>query len=137
VTPNSGAGPAESFDFVFADPNGNSDLGWAQVLIHSALSPAGSCWVHFDLVDRNLWLMNDAADRWLGPLTNTPLQNSQCKIESWGFTSLYGDTALTLSLRAAFLPGFSGARTIYMQAQDKSGLSSGWQTRGTWTAPGP
>jgi hypothetical protein len=40
---------------------------------------------------------------------------------------------LALNVAVAFKPTFVGTKTIYIWAQNKFNLNSGYQTRGTWT----
>jgi hypothetical protein len=61
-------------------------------------------------------------------------QNSQCSIDAGASSiSLSGNT-LSLTLALSFLPGYTGAKNVYMYAQNASG-NSGWAQRGTWTVP--
>jgi hypothetical protein len=34
-----------------------------------------------------------------------------------------------------FFPAFAGAQTVWMWVDDTAAESSGWQVRGSWTAP--
>jgi hypothetical protein len=44
-------------------------------------------------------------------------------------------TTLTLNLAVTFRPAFAGVKNIDMYAGNVGGMNSGWQTRGSWTAP--
>jgi hypothetical protein len=44
---------------------------------------------------------------------------------------------LTLNLPITFKAAYAGVKTTFMLAGNVNGTSSGWQTRGTWTVPGP
>ena len=46
-------------------------------------------------------------------------------------------SVLTLNLAMTFKPAYAGTKSIYMYAADLLGGASGWQSRGTWTVPGP
>ena len=63
------------------------------------------------------------------------LQNSQCAVNlTTSSVSISGNT-LTLNLAMTFKPAYAGAKNIYMYAANVANVNSGWQTRGTWTAP--
>jgi hypothetical protein len=84
------------------------------------------------------YLVNDAGNGWLGPIAaNSPntLQNSQCVLNGTGSSAVGSGNSLTVTMSLSFMPAFSGAKTIYLYAEGSTGLSSGWVSRGTWTAP--
>jgi len=68
------------------------------------------------------------------PATGT-LQNSQCTVSLSGANISFNGTAVSLQLSLAFAPGFAGAKTIHALAINRGGVSSPWQTMGTWTVP--
>jgi hypothetical protein len=138
VTPNAGSGSAQSFAFLSSDPDGASDLPWVQVNINSTLNALSSCYVHYDRVFNSVWLLNDAASGWLGPIVlggASNLSNSQCQIAGASSSASPSATNLTLNLSISFLAGFSGPKKIYMQTVDLGGRPTGWQQRGGWTVP--
>jgi hypothetical protein len=136
VTPASGTGGAATFSFAYGDPNGTSDLSWVKVLINSALVGASSCDLHYDVATRNLTLLTDTTGVWLGPVvvgTAGTVQNSQCSVDAGASSVTRSATTLTLSLAITFKTAFAGAKNVYMFAQDKAGVGTGWQTMGAWT----
>jgi large repetitive protein len=42
-----------------------------------------------------------------------------------------------VTLPSPFATGYSGTKTIDLYAENATGAHTGWQTRGTWTVPGP
>ena len=82
--------------------------------------------------------MNDAGTNWLGPMTlgtTGTLQNSQCSINVGSSSASGSGNTLTLNLPITFGSSFAGTQTIWMIAYDNAGLSSGWQSMGTWSLP--
>ena len=66
------------------------------------------------------------------------VQNGFCAVmlgpgTATGFTR--GSTTLTLTLEMYFAPTFAGAKSIYLSASATGVSATGWQARGTWTAP--
>jgi hypothetical protein len=92
--------------------------------------------MYYDRVANTLFLINDAGSAWVSgtPNTSGTLQNSQCSIALSGTTVSVDTNTLTLDLALTFKPAFAGAQSIFMYAANAT-LNSGWQTRGTWTAP--
>ena len=138
VTPSSGNGTAQTFDFVYSDNRGPSDIAWLLSLINGGLSGPGGCDVQVDPGYKNLWLLNDAATAWLGPVAlgkAGTVQNSQCVVNGAASGIITNGNTTTLSLALTFQPWFAGAKSIYANAISTVGLSSGWMNLGTWTVP--
>jgi hypothetical protein len=137
VTPVSGSGLSQVFTLVYSDPAGAADIGAALVLINGTLSGPGSCDVQADPVHKYLWLLNDGATAWLGPITAGvagTVQNSQCTVSGATSSVVASGNTLTVNLGLTFQSGFAGAKTVYGNAISAGGLTSGWTTLGTWTA---
>jgi uncharacterized membrane protein len=140
VSPNTGAGAAQTFMLQYSDTAGATDLSTAWVWFTPAFSsaPANSCMVYYDRAANTISLLNDAGTAWTPAVVGSggTLQNSQCALALDGTTTAtLNGTALTLSLSMTFHPSFNGAKNIYMFAANGSGAASGWQTRGAWTIP--
>ena len=136
VTPSSGSGSSQTFSFLYSDPDGFADLPWAQMVFNVSLSAVNSCYAHYDRPSNKVWLLNDGATAWLGPVTlgiAVTVQNSQCIVNAGGSSSSKVGTNLTVNLALTFKPVFNGAKNVYLQTRDASGLVTGWQQRGTWT----
>jgi hypothetical protein len=137
VSPASGSGATQTFTFTFSDAGGASAIQSSQILFNSAASFAGGCYLFYSRASNALYLTNDAASVWQGPVTlgqNATLQNSQCSINAANSSSSVSGTNLTVNLALTFSGAFLGAKTIYAEVYDGS-ADSGWQQRGTWTAP--
>jgi hypothetical protein len=139
VSPSSGSGLTQTFGLVYSDPNGYEEIASAHVLFNNSVSLANGCYVRYLVSTKSLWLRDDSGTAWLGPVvmgSGGGLSNSQCTLHA-GNSSVEGAGAtLTLEVSLTFSSAFNGAKTIFMQAVDEGGLSSGWQVRGTWAPSG-
>ena len=138
VTPSSGSGSSQTFSFVYSDANGFGDLPWTQMIVNSSLNGTSACYTHYDRASNTLLLLNDAATAWSGPVTlgmAASVQNSQCTVNALGSSASGVGSNLTLNLALTFKAAFGGLKNVYMQTYDTGGLASGWQQRGTWSAP--
>src|SRR5262249_45784360 len=140
VTPSSGSGASQTFALQYSDSAGFTDLATTWVWFSPTLtsSAANSCLVYYERSTSRLFLLNDAATAWTaGTISNAgTLDNSQCRIQL-GASSVQGPSnTLILNLSMIFKGPFTGTKTIFMYAASSTGISSGWQTRGTWTVSG-
>jgi hypothetical protein len=136
VTPSSGTGSSQTFSLVYSDPYGAADLSIVLALINATLSGAGSCDLTIDPVHNYVWLLNDGATSWLGPVTPGAagsVQNSRCTVSGPGSSLSQSGNTLTANIALTFQPGFAGTKAVYGNAISAGGLSSGWNTLGTWT----
>jgi hypothetical protein len=139
VSPSSGSGASQTFTFVYTDVNGASDLASAQALISTTITGFSSCYVWVTPGTGAVWLAGDA-ETWTASLplgTAGTLQNSQCVVNVGSSSGALSGNTYTLNLAIAFQSGFSGAKNIYGLATSLAGVSSGWQTEGTWNAGQP
>jgi hypothetical protein len=136
VGPSSGSGSSQTFSLVYSDPYGASDLSIVLALINSTLSGSAACDLTIDPVHGYVWLLNDGATAWLGPVTPGAagtVQNSQCTVSGPGSSLSRSGNTLTANIALTFQPGFTGAKTVYSNAIAAGGLSSGWLALGAWT----
>jgi hypothetical protein len=106
--------------------------------MNTTMTWPGSCTIYYDRTANTLWLLNDPASAWLGPLTPgaaASLQNSQCTLNAAGSSVSGLGNNLTVNVALTFKAPFAGAKNIYMCPLDYGGLSSNWQQMGSWTAP--
>ena len=135
VTPSAGEGIRQSFTVVVSDPNGASDVASAHLLIHTGPSAAGGCHVRDLHASGGVTLRSDDDTAWLGPIpVGVPgtLNNSQCLVDAGASTVSASGSTLSLTLALQFQPSFYGTRFVYLSAEDRQGLSTGWQQRGSW-----
>ncbi len=139
VSPSSGSGTSQTFSFVYSDSAGVSAFNSLLALINGSLSGPGSCDVTVDPVHSYLWLLNDGASAWLGPITlgtTGTVQNSQCTVNGSGSSMVTTATTVTVNMAVTFQSAFAGAKIVYGNAVDNSGHSAGWTQLGTWTIGG-
>jgi len=150
AAPSSSSNSQQTFTFTFTDPNGIANIYYMQVQINVGYYSYNSCYLHFSS-PYTIWLLNDSASAWLGPLsffsggqslTSIPLSNSQCQINSANASmSLSADTSTaTYVLPMTASSTFVGNNTISAIAGYMVGASSyawtSWVSLGTW-APYP
>lgn len=136
ATPSSGSGRTQTFSFAFTDPNGYAAISSASIIINGPLYAVGACYLYFSRSANAVYLANDAATAWLGPVTlgqSGSIQNSQCSVSGTGSSSTGSGSNLTITLALNFLAAFTGPKSIFMEVYD--GSDSGWQQRGSWTVP--
>src|ERR1019366_2432873 len=136
VTPSTGTGSSNTFSFLYSDANGASDLGILQVVVNSSLSGYQGCYISIDPVHKTLWLLNDGATAWQGPITLPTagtLANSQCTINGGSSSIALSGNNATVNLALSFSSSFGGVKNVYGYAQAAGGLNSGWTALGNWT----
>jgi len=136
VTPSSGSGLTQTFNYTFSDPNGAADIASTAMLVGATLSAANGCYMFF--AGNNLWLANDAGSAWLSPVTLGVIgttQNAQCIVDAGASSSSSSGNNLTVNVNLTFKASFAGSKTNFMFVIDRAGLSSSWQSRGTWNVP--
>jgi uncharacterized membrane protein len=139
VTPSTGVGASQTFALQYSDTASALDLTteWVWFNATFASSAANSCLIYYDRGANMVWLLNDAGTQWMPGTVGSSgvLQNTQCAVALGNSTTVaLSGNALTVNLAMTFT-GFSGAKTVYMFAENGAGTLSGWQTRGTWMVP--
>jgi hypothetical protein len=136
ATPASGTGGIQTFSYAFSDSKGFADIASAQVVINGTLSGVNGCYLYYARAANAIWLVNDAATQYVGPLTlgaQGTLQNSQCVVDASASSAFGSGNTLTLNLALSFKAAFAGAKTNFMLVANNAGEVSGWQAKGTWT----
>lgn len=134
VGPGSGTGAGRTFLLVYANSDGASDIDVALVLIGTAVTGADACYIYAS--DNHFWLRDDTDGAWIGPVAAGSagrLANGQCALTAAGSSMSRSGNRLTVTVTLTFTIPFAGTKSIYMNAIDRAGLSSGWLTGGTWT----
>ena len=135
VTPSSGTGTSQTFGFAYSDANGFADINHSIQVINSSLEMNNGCVTAYDNLHNLVYLLNDAGIFWLGPVTpgtSGVLSNRQCGISMTGATITRSGNNLTVGIPTSFTAAFAGGKNVYMIAQDRAGLNSGWQQKGRW-----
>ncbi len=138
VSPASGSGAAQVFQFTATDPNGGQDISSIEVLFNSSNSTASACYVRFDRVNDLLLLFDDAGAGVAGsaaPGDRAALQNAQCVVNAADSSSSSAANDVTLTLALVFRSSFAGARPSFAKVIDSGGLQLAFQTTGSWTVP--
>jgi len=137
ATPSAGSGTGRTFSFVFADPDGYSDLTWVGIIVNSVLNGVRACYVLYSVAGGYAALVNDegTAATVVRPGRADVAENSQCRLAGVQSSAAVTDSTLTLYLAVTFQPAFAGAKNIYMYAQDRAEVITGFLPRGTWTVP--
>ncbi len=138
VTPSSGTGASQTFSYVFADQNGASDISYTVMVVNATLSVTNSCAFVFVRASNQFYLVNDAGNGVLGPITagaNVSVQNSQCVLNGLGSSSASAGAQLTVNAALSFKTAFAGLKNNYGQATDSASQSSTFGILGTFTRP--
>ncbi|MBN9662464.1 MAG: SBBP repeat-containing protein [Acidobacteria bacterium] len=127
VSPAAGSGAGQVFTFTFTDPRGAADLTWLRVLLHAQQTAVGGCYLEVDPVGLIAYLYDDAGTGYsaarLG--TSDSVQNSQCRLMAAGSSVSFSGTQVTLNLDLRFQAGFAGLRSVWANASDQTGFTSG------------
>jgi Bacterial Ig-like domain (group 3) len=136
VTPSSGSGISQTFQYLFSDASGATAIKSVRTLIGTGTANAGSCQFMYDVASNMLSVMKDDGSGWgssqlLG--VSGSIGNSQCSVNTGVSNAILSGNYLTLNLATTFTPSFAGTRSIYMLAVDVTGFSTGFKSKGTWT----
>jgi M6 family metalloprotease-like protein len=134
ASPASGTGPAQQFELAYRDDNGYSDLTILRALINATASQAGGCAVEYQPLTGEFRLSDGSPNGWLAPRSlgqAAGLENSACVVA--GAWSSGAGRHATLRVDLIFKSSFAGAKNVYLLAEDKGFLNTGWQIKGTYT----
>lgn len=140
VSPASGSGASQNFTFTFTDPSGASDLASAQMIFGTSTAFRNTCYVWVKPSTGEVWLDNDGDTAWGSSIVagrSGSLQNSQCAVNVGASSATASGNTYTVTLAMTFKSAYSGVKNAYGYVSTNGGRNSGWQTLGTWTAPGP
>jgi hypothetical protein len=135
LTPNSGTGASQAFTAVVRDGDGASTISFAELLVNAGLSGFNGCFIHYDRASNVFFLLNDAGTGWFGLIGGSAaqVQNSQCILTGTGSGGTSAGSNLTITYNLQFKSSFAGAKQVYMQAVDQTGVIEVWHKTGTWT----
>ena len=135
VSPNSGTGVGpQTFNAVYTDPAGASEVQVVYLDIGKSVFAANSCIAAYVPASNAVYLFNDSNSSVTGPVTAGgagTLSNSQCTLSS-GAPVTVGNN-ITVPFIVTFLTGFTGPINVYGYAQNYSGTNNGCTMLGTWT----
>ena len=136
VTPNSGSGMNQVFQYVISDVNGYKYVGRADILIQSSVNGAGACYFWYYPNENSIWLWGDSGSAWAGNTNlgaSTTIENSQCRLNAATSSVSGSGNTLTVNLSLTFKTAFSGAKNNYVGLSDRAGGYAGFVQSGTWT----
>jgi hypothetical protein len=136
LSPASGSGTSQTFSAPFTNPGGAAAFTSAYLLINAGFDARSSCYIQYLPSVNTLYLLNDAASAWLGPITpgsGSTLQNNQCILSGTGSSIASVGNTLTVNTALTFKPAFAGNKTAFLFAFTAS-AQTGFQTAGTWLA---
>ncbi|HUS07039.1 MAG TPA: SBBP repeat-containing protein [Bryobacteraceae bacterium] len=137
VSPASGYGASQAFQFTLSDQNGPANIVSATMLVNSSLDGNNACYVVFYANPNSAALWSDATAGWLPVVfgSGAVVQNNQCSLSGAGSSVSGSGANLVVTLALTFKRTFAGTKNVYAQVTNRSGLSSGWELKGTWTIP--
>jgi 6-phosphogluconolactonase (cycloisomerase 2 family) len=139
VTPSSGTATSAVFSAVYSDASGAGTISEGYMMVNNTISWTGACGTRYDHVANQLFIINDAGNAWLGPITPgaaATVQNSQCVLNGATSSVVAAGNNLTVNFSVSFLPAFTGNKNIYLFAFDgANNLNSGFTLLGTWNLP--
>jgi hypothetical protein len=134
VSPSSGSGNTVTFTAQYSHPAGAASLVTVALLINTTASLNFACYVTYNPATNLFALANDTAST--GGISVTPGggsgANDQCVLNGAGSSASLAGTNLTLTVSLTFLPGFAGAKTVYLYAADAV-TNTGFLAKGTWS----
>jgi hypothetical protein len=134
VAPSSGSGNTVTFTAQYSHPAGANSLVTVALLINTTASLNFACYVTYNPATNLFALANDTAST--GGISVTPGggsgANDQCVLNGAGSSASLAGTNLTLTVSLTFLPGFAGAKTVYLYAADAV-TNTGFLAKGTWS----
>ncbi|HVW09463.1 MAG TPA: hypothetical protein VHC90_12815 [Bryobacteraceae bacterium] len=144
-----------TFNIDATDAAGFGAIQYMELLIAPSVNGANACWVAWSVWPASsLALATDNGDGWAfagntqlpsGPNGTSPAaSNSQCTVSGNASKVDYNtgtpDTNMSpneerWTIPITFQPGFTGTQTVYVNATNYAGLSTGYQPLGTVTTP--
>jgi hypothetical protein len=133
-SPTSGTAWAQVFTATYSDLQWSKEIGEIDFLVNSSTATSAACYVKWSPTGNNFYLMNDAGNAWLGPVTggsSGTVQNSRCILNGATSSSSTTEFTVTLNFGLTFLQAFNGGQYLYTSAIG-SGGNTGLQNKGTW-----
>jgi uncharacterized membrane protein len=136
VTPSSGAGITQRFDFVATDPGGVGSIAGLSMLFNTSGTRVNGCNLLYYAPANQLLLASDDGTSWSTgqPMGTGSLENSQCSVDLSATTvTPTSHTSLMVSPTITFKSGFTAGVRIFLNVADFAGMSSGgWKQLGWW-----
>ena len=144
LTGGEGDGTARTLTVAYRKRDGEQ-LTPNQILVNRELDGRGACYVGYDNVYHNLFLVNDAGDALSHAIQPAHdglpgagvVENSQCVIDGALSSAVNIGERLYLSVHMTFKPGFEGRKIVYAASQTSSGRNTGWDSVGSTVTGAP
>ena len=117
------------------DPDDAADVAFVYLLIADSFSGQNACFAYLDRTAGRFSLLNDQYTGSAGSVLSgsaMTASNTQCTLNGQDSSWTARETGYAATFNIAFKPGFIGMKTLYVMAADRSGMSSGWVTAGSW-----
>ena len=126
-----------SFELVYSDSDGVSDIVGAGSLINNEVDGRNACWFYYDVTMNKLSLASDDIRNWKyrSLRTRRKLENSQCSIIPREVQVNRRGNELVLTVPVTFKRNFGGRKNLYLYAIDTKDAFSDYLQKGTWTVP--
>jgi hypothetical protein len=135
VAPSAATGQSQVFTLTYTDIKGYAAIKSSLIIVNAPLSVANGCYLYFSPSANTLYLQNNAATSWQGPVTigqSGTLSNTQCTVSASGSSWSGSGNNLTLNLALSFFSAFAGAKGVYAEVYDGT-ADSGWVQLGAYT----
>lgn len=115
----------------YDDPNGNTDISGAYLLLNDSLSGVAGVYLWYDGASNRLWMRDDKNTVWLGgfaPGSPNTIVNGRCVVYCAHTTVTRSGPALVVNWSVAL--GSAAAKndlTAWMYCIDSTGRSDGWE----------
>jgi hypothetical protein len=139
IVPLSGSGTAITYALTAAHPGGVGSLTQVHLLISDRIVGGVPCQVVYFPGTNRLNLINDSGTALVSPGGIQPgtfgvLSNSRCAINTSAASITIAGTSLTVNVPLTFQVGtFGGAKGVYGNAFDNTGLTSHWVQGATFS----
>jgi hypothetical protein len=137
--PAAGSGSSTTYSITAGHTSGIGALSMIHLLISSQIVGGAPCQIVFFPASNNAVLINSdgsalvPGDITAGTNTGT-LSNGRCTVSGAGMTRSNSGNDVTINLPVSFNPAaFGGAKSVYANVFDNSGLLTHWQQFGSWT----
>ncbi len=120
------------FAAVYSDGNGYADIKHVFLLVNSAVSGSGACYVHYNEDTNRLAVRSGSSWKFTstGPGSGSPVSSAQCSLDpAVSSVTRTGDN-LTVNYAVTFTDAMAGSQNLYLYAKDGGNLTSGWSDHG-------
>jgi hypothetical protein len=135
VTPSSGSGSSQVFNFTFRPRTGQARLLSASALINNVKDGHNACYVLYQGGTLALVYNSGVGARSLVPGTSASVENAQCRLDAKGSSAVDSGQNFTLTLQLTFKPSFSGRKQVFLASTYADGSVQELEPRGSWIVP--